>query len=90
MGTVVKLKSFKKPVMIYGHHQIQGSTNKQYDYVSAPYPEGNISSDYNLFFSRDQIKEVLHLGYETEEGKVHLEKIEESPGSINEEDIFSE
>ncbi|MCA0150350.1 DUF4176 domain-containing protein [Rossellomorea vietnamensis] len=69
IGTVVKLSKVDKPVMIYGYNQIQVSTNKQYDYIGVPYPEGNISPDYNVFFNRNLIKEVLHNGYVTEEDK---------------------
>ncbi|WGG45431.1 DUF4176 domain-containing protein [Rossellomorea sp. DA94] len=69
IGTVVKLSKVDKPVMIYGYNQIQVSTNKQYDYIGVPYPEGNISPDYNVFFNRNLIEEVLHNGYVTEEDK---------------------
>jgi hypothetical protein len=41
IGSVVKLKQVRKLVMIYGREQRQTSSNKVYDYVSVPYPEGN-------------------------------------------------
>ncbi|CAN7178509.1 DUF4176 domain-containing protein [Rossellomorea sp. LjRoot5] len=69
IGTVVKLSKVDKSVMIYGYNQIQVSTNKQYDYIGVPYPEGNISPDYNVFFNRNLIEEVLHNGYVTDEDK---------------------
>lgn len=69
IGTVVKLSKVDKSVMIYGYNQIQVSTNKQYDYIGVPYPEGNISPDYNVFFNRNLIEEVLHNGYVTKVDK---------------------
>lgn len=69
IGTVVKLSKVDKLVMIYGYNQIQISTNKQYDYIGVPYPEGNISPDYNVLFNRNLIEEVLHNGYVTGEDK---------------------
>ncbi|WRP06344.1 DUF4176 domain-containing protein [Rossellomorea aquimaris] len=69
IGTVVKLKQVEKSVMIYGYNQIQSSTNKQFDYIGVPYPEGNISPDYNVFFNRNLIEDALHNGYVTDEDK---------------------
>lgn len=69
IGTVVKLSNMDKLVMIYGYNQIQVSTKKQFDYIGVPYPEGNISPDYNVFFNRNLIEEVLHNGYVTDEDK---------------------
>ncbi|MDW4527820.1 DUF4176 domain-containing protein [Rossellomorea marisflavi] len=69
IGTVVKLSNMDKSVMIYGYNQIQVSTKNQFDYIGVPYPEGNISVDYNVFFNRNLIEEVLHNGYVTDEDK---------------------
>ncbi|MGC4378500.1 DUF4176 domain-containing protein [Fictibacillus sp. Mic-4] len=76
IGTVVKLKNIDKEVMIYGRKQTQSSTKRQYDYVAVPYPEGNISEDYNVFFNRNMIKKVLYKGYETKQEIELREKIE--------------
>ncbi|KUP09492.1 hypothetical protein Q75_00595 [Bacillus coahuilensis p1.1.43] len=67
IGTVVKLTNVEKTIMIYGYDQIQVSTNTQYDYIGVPYPEGNISPDYNVFFNRNLIEEVIHKGYINDE-----------------------
>ena len=72
IGSVVKLKKVRKLVMVYGREQLQTSSNKVYDYVSVPYPEGNISEDYNLFFNHDMIEDVL---YENKEELALREKI---------------
>jgi len=80
LGSVVKLKKVRKLVMVYGREQLQTSSNKVYDYVSVPYPEGNISEDYNLFFNHDMIEDVLHVGYENKEELVLKEKIHSLEG----------
>ncbi|MBY0030414.1 MULTISPECIES: DUF4176 domain-containing protein [Priestia] len=81
IGTVVKLKNIKKPVMVYGQNQRQESSQKIFDYVSVPYPEGNISSDYNVFFDRSRIEKVLYQGYDTPEGEKFLEEQEKQLSS---------
>ncbi|WP_186453293.1 DUF4176 domain-containing protein, partial [Bacillus subtilis] len=53
----------------------QTSSQKKYDYVSVPYPEGNINENYNLFFNHDMIEEVLFEGYQTQEEKAFQETL---------------
>ncbi|NPC91493.1 DUF4176 domain-containing protein [Bacillus sp. WMMC1349] len=48
MGTIVKIKKVRRPILIYGRNQIQSSSQKQFDYVSVPYPEGNINQYLGL------------------------------------------
>ncbi|MCM3773366.1 MULTISPECIES: DUF4176 domain-containing protein [Priestia] len=81
IGTVVKLKNVEKLVMIYGQNQKQESSQKIFDYVSVPYPEGNISSDYNVFFDRSRIEKVLYKGYDTPEGEKFLEEQDKQSSS---------
>ncbi|MDV2887179.1 DUF4176 domain-containing protein [Alkalihalophilus pseudofirmus] len=67
IGSVVKVRNFNKPVMIYGRKQRQEASGKVFDYVAVPYPEGNISEDFNMFFNISMIAEVYFKGFETEE-----------------------
>ncbi|MDQ0233139.1 DUF4176 domain-containing protein [Metabacillus malikii] len=64
IGTVVKLRNVKKLVMIYGKDQIQRRTQEKYHYVSVPFPEGNITEDYNLFFNHNMIERIVYRGLE--------------------------
>ncbi len=77
IGTVVKLKNIKKWVMIYGRHQIQISTTNIYDYLAVPYPEGNLSEEFNIFFNHETIEEVIYLGLESSQEKAMKEKVEQ-------------
>lgn len=81
IGTVVKVQSINQPIMIYGRVQKQGGTEKIWDYVAVPYPQGNISDDSNIFFNHEFITEVLHKGLETDEEielRGYLEELDDS------------
>ncbi|MGM0807409.1 MAG: DUF4176 domain-containing protein [Bacillota bacterium] len=76
IGTVVKVKDFKKLLMIYGRNQIQTKTNTLFDYIAVPYPEGNISEQFNVFFNRNMIDDVIYHGYESPQEVDMREKVE--------------
>lgn len=40
---------------------------KIFDYIAVPYPEGHIRPDYSIFFNKEDIEEVMHVGYATPE-----------------------
>ncbi|MEY8755729.1 DUF4176 domain-containing protein [Peribacillus frigoritolerans] len=76
IGTVIKLKDVKKWVMIYGRNQIQTKTKSIYDYLAVPYPEGNLSEEFNIFFNSQMIEEVIYLGLESPQENTMKEKVE--------------
>jgi hypothetical protein len=76
IGTVVKVKDFKKLLMIYGRNQIQTKTNNLFDYIAVPYPEGNISEQFNVFINRNRIEEVVYQGFESPQEVAMREKVE--------------
>ncbi|KAA0565859.1 DUF4176 domain-containing protein [Bacillus sp. CH30_1T] len=76
IGTVVKLKKVEKPVMIYGRHQIQKKTNNIYDYIAVPYPEGNLTDEFNVFFNRELIEDIMHPGLVSPAEELMREKVE--------------
>ncbi|PFG04448.1 DUF4176 domain-containing protein [Bacillus sp. es.034] len=77
IGTVVKLKKVDKPVMIYGRHQIQKKTGTIFDYIAVPYPEGNLTEEFNVFFNRELIEDVIHPGLVSPAEELMREKVEE-------------
>ncbi|UXH43262.1 DUF4176 domain-containing protein [Rossellomorea vietnamensis] len=77
IGTVVKLKKVDKPVMIYGRHQIQKKTENIFDYIAVPYPEGNLTEEFNVFFNRELIEGVIHPGLVSPAEELMREKVEE-------------
>ncbi|HDR6298795.1 MULTISPECIES: DUF4176 domain-containing protein [Bacillus] len=66
IGSVVLIEEINQPLMIYGRKQ-QQADNKLWDYVSCPYPHGNLSKEYNVFFNHNQIIHLLFKGFETED-----------------------
>lgn len=63
IGTVVRLKSVEKKIMIYGHRQTSSTNGEEYSYVGCPYPEGYLAPEYNLAFNNHLIEEILFKGY---------------------------
>ncbi|AXI32396.1 MULTISPECIES: DUF4176 domain-containing protein [Priestia] len=76
IGSVVKLTNIRKLVMIYGRNQRQASSGKLFDYVAVPYPEGNITDEYNVFFNRNVIETIEHVGMQSEAELEMREKVE--------------
>ncbi|GLI83609.1 hypothetical protein ANABIO32_13030 [Rossellomorea marisflavi] len=90
IGTVVKLKKVDKPVMIYGRHQLQKKTEKIFDYIAVPYPEGNLTEEFNVFFNRNLVDEVLHQGLISRAELLLREKVESDINKNREKDHSDE
>lgn len=69
IGSIVVLKGYDIKLMIFGRNQLRSGT-ENFDYVACYYPQGNISSKYNVFFNKEQIEKVLFLGFEDEDEKL--------------------
>lgn len=81
IGSVVMLKDAKKAIMIFGIKQMDSENmSVEYDYIGVLYPEGNIGSDFQYLFNHNDIKEVLFVGYETDEQKTFLDTVAEAYG----------
>ena len=81
IGSVVVLKDGEQKLMIYGINQMNGNQSffkktKHFDYVSVPYPQGNMGAGSMFLFNHDDIQEVFFRGYEDEERKNFLDEIE--------------
>lgn len=78
VGTIVHLFNGKKNVMVCGFCIISKEDGKMYDYVGCLYPEGMVSSEFNLLFNHEQVQDVLHMGLvnaEEQAFKVQLNSI---------------
>lgn len=74
IGTVVRMGGVEPHIMIYGRKQSEvGGSDKVWDYVGCPYPQGHLSSETNIFFDHEHIHELLFKGMETE-GEIELRK----------------
>ena len=75
IGSVVLLKDGQKRVMIYGVKQTDTSTDKEYDYISVPYPEGNMGDESQFLFNHSDIEEIYFRGCEDEEREEFIENL---------------
>ena len=75
IGSVVRLVSGTKNVMIYGIKQSDIDTGVEYDYISVPYPEGCIGNQGHYLFNHTDIEVVLFIGMNDGERQVFLEKL---------------
>lgn len=63
VGSVVTIQGTSKKMMIIGILQMQQDTDKLYDYLAVPYPEGFVSAKRNLLFNHESINDVVFTGY---------------------------
>ena len=70
LGTIVKLKSGPKKVMITGFCLYDNdNSHTLYDYCGCMYPEGMLSNRETNLFNHEDISEIVHLGLSNEEDK---------------------
>ena len=62
-GSVVQLKEAQRKLMIIGIGVRDGNTNREFDYVAVPYPEGYLGQEYMFLFNRGDIENIDFLGY---------------------------
>ncbi len=67
IGSVVKTIGAKRKLMVIGRILTTEENDKIYDYVGVPYPEGVGASDQMYFFDRDQVEELLFIGFQDPE-----------------------
>lgn len=68
VGSIVLLNGGTKKLMITGFCTVSKELpDKVFDYCGCLYPEGIINSNENCVFNHDQIKELLFLGYDSDE-----------------------
>ncbi len=60
IGSVVKIKDIPKNIMIYGSNVLNLSNKKHYDYLGCFYPEGYQGDNYNVFFNKSDILEIIY------------------------------
>ena len=70
LGTIVKLKTGTKKVMITGFCMYDNDHgHKLYDYCGCLYPEGMLSNREAHLFNHEDIESIFHLGVSDEEEK---------------------
>lgn len=70
LGTIVKLKTGKKRLMITGYCMYDNDHGHiLYDYCGCLYPEGMLSNREANLFNHNEIENIFHLGVSDEEDK---------------------
>jgi len=70
IGTIVKLKTGKRKVMITGFCLYDhDAAHTLYDYCGCAYPEGMLSTNEVNLFNHGDIEKVFHLGVSDEDEK---------------------
>lgn len=81
IGSIVLLEGGVKKLMVIGIMEdisVGGEKRNEYDYIGVLYPEGFISAASLLLFNHNQIKKVIHRGFEDDERELFLKRIEQS------------
>lgn len=68
IGSVIRTIGAERKLMVIGRIITTEEKDKIYDYVGVPYPEGIGASDQMYFFDRDQVEELLFVGFQDPEG----------------------
>lgn len=85
VGSVVSLKEATKKIMIIGIAVNNESSNKVYDYIGVPFPEGYVDSETMFLFMHEDIEKIEFLGFvnaETQGFRAALAKQMEKQGLI--------
>ena len=75
IGSVVLLEGGKKRVMIMGRGQRDAATDKAWDYLACPYPEGFLGEDFAYLFNHEQIARVFFIGFQDGEELAFNERL---------------
>lgn len=77
IGSIVLLKEGVKRLMINGVMQNDANGNgANYDYLGILYPEGHIGEMFQYLFNHEDIDQIVFRGYEDDERKEFLDKLE--------------
>lgn len=75
-GSVVLLNGASKKLIIIGILQVKPDTDRIYDYLGVPYPEGYIGDTNNFLFDHEDVNDVIFRGYENPERKAFIGAME--------------
>lgn len=77
IGSVVILNGGTKKAMITGYCAVsEERPDDMFDYRACPYPEGIMLSEGVALFNHDDIREVVHPGFENDESIDFIDKLE--------------
>ena len=78
IGSVVELKRGTKKLMIFGiaqKLQDKDGNSVDYDYIGVPFPEGNLSEDFQFMFNHEDINMIHFFGFINFEQQEYMEEL---------------
>ena len=84
LGSVVSLKEAEQDLLIFGILQVNSEDKKVYDYISCPFPSGNLGADKYYLFNHEDIEKVQFYGYVNAEHQEFRKALKEG---LNKENI---
>ena len=75
IGSIIRTEGAERKLMVIGRVVTTEENDMIYDYVGVPYPEGINDSDKLYFFNRDQIEELLFIGFQDQEALIYQSEV---------------
>lgn len=74
LGSVVSLKEGEHKLMIIGYCSTPSPKEKKiYDYIGCAFPEGLFDLEHTFLFNHNEIFQLIHEGYTSEEVKKYTD-----------------
>lgn len=78
IGSVITMQGAKRKLMIIGTGVRDKETNKTYDYVAVPYPQGYLGAEAMFLCNQEDVATLDYLGYVNAEYQMLQAKIREN------------
>lgn len=87
LGTICDINNYEKKIMIIGFNvKEEKDSDEVFDYLVCNYPEGLIDSNHFMFCNKEDIKDILYMGYSNEE-TLEFQSLIQKLNNNNEEKI---
>ena len=84
VGSIVRLKDAERDIMVAGYMLKDGMSDRYWDYVGYPFPEGKRNPDVDYFFNKDMIEEIKLIGYLDGDAMGFMEALESASPEFEE------
>lgn len=82
IGSIVRTEGAQRKLMVIGRVVTTEENDTIFDYVGIPYPEGINDTDKMYFFNRDQIEELLFIGFQDHEALLFQSEVLDKLGEL--------
>ncbi|MBR1470366.1 MAG: DUF4176 domain-containing protein [Lachnospiraceae bacterium] len=86
IGSVIRIEGIEQDLVVCGRIVCAQDDERIYDYVGFPYPEGMGRGDDLLFFDREDIAQVLFIGFQDEVELIYRNEVLDQLGALTVED----